>query len=357
MFLLNFFNYIIDNPLVKQIFLHKLFSWYAINKRELPFRNTVNPYYIWLSEIILQQTRVAQGLPYYEKFISIFPSVDDLARAEENEVLNAWQGLGYYSRARNLHFTAKFVVDNLNSVFPTSYIELIKLKGIGDYTASAISSFSAKEIAPVLDGNVYRFISRLYGIETPINTPKSIKEFKQVLNELIDHENPDVFNQAIIEYGALYCTPKSPECESCIFSESCFAFSNNKISDFPVKLKKKKSIDRFLNFYLLIEKNSFYILKREENAIWKNLYEYPNLESKELFESEMLNEELSFSFSLKKVVGPFKHVLSHQNIYAKLFVCELINNENIEENWIKVNSKTLNNYPIHRLMEKMIEKQ
>jgi A/G-specific adenine glycosylase len=355
-FLLSFFNYIIDTPLVKQTFINILFSWYTTNKRDLPFRHTSNPYYIWLSEIILQQTRVAQGLPYYEKFVNLFPIINDLAQAEENDVLNAWQGLGYYSRARNLHFTAKFVVNELNSEFPTSYIELIKLKGIGDYTASAIASFSSKEVVPVLDGNVYRFMSRMYGIETPINTPKAIKEFKVVLNELIDHKNPDIFNQAIIEFGALYCTPKSPDCVNCPFAENCFAFSSNRINDFPVKLKKKKSVERFLNFYLLKEKGSFYILKRESEAIWKNLYEFPNEESKELFDKEIISNGLISFVSLKQVVGPFKHVLSHQNIHAKLFICELKNKIKHQENWIIVDFKMLENYPIHRLMEKMIDK-
>lgn len=342
--------------MIKQKFLNSLFSWYSFNKRDLPFRHTVNPYYIWLSEIILQQTRVAQGLPYYEKFVNLFPTIVHLADAEEKDVLNAWQGLGYYSRARNLHFTAKFVVNELNSEFPTSYIELIKLKGIGDYTASAIASFSSKEVVPVLDGNVYRFMSRMYGIETPINTPKAIKEFKLVLNELIDQKNPDTFNQAIIEFGALHCTPKSPDCENCSFLENCYSFSKNRVKDFPVKLKKKKSVERFLNFYLLKEKDSFYILKRESEAIWKNLYELPNEESKELFDQEKISKELNSMVSLKQVVGPFKHILSHQNIQAKLFICELNNNVKLQENWIKVDFLTLENYPIHRLMEKMIGK-
>ena len=354
MFLLSFFNYIIDNPLVKQKFLNSLFSWYSFNKRDLPFRHTVNPYYIWLSEIILQQTRVAQGLPYYEKFVNIFPTIIHLAQAEEKDVLNAWQGLGYYSRARNLHFTAKFVVNELNSKFPTSYAELIKLKGIGDYTASAIASFSSKEVVPVLDGNVYRFMSRMYGIETPINTPKAIKEFKIVLNELIDHSNPDIFNQAIIEFGALHCIPKSPDCENCPFLENCYSFSKNRVKDFPVKLKKKKSVNRFLNFYLLNEEDSFYILKRESDAIWKNLYEFPNKESEELFDNEKISVSLSSGVSLRQVVGPFKHILSHQNIQAKLFICEINDRNVLQDNWIKVDSKTLENYPIHRLMEKMI---
>ena len=341
--------------MIKETFINALFSWYEINKRDLPFRHTTNPYYIWLSEIILQQTRVTQGLPYYEKFLKLFPKINDLASAKENDVLNAWQGLGYYSRARNLHFTAKYVVNELNSIFPTSYDELLKLKGVGDYTASAIASFSSKEVVPVLDGNVYRFMSRMYGIETPINTPKAIKEFKVVLNELIDNRSPDTFNQAIIEFGALHCVPKSPDCTNCPFNHNCFAFANNNLESYPVKLKKKKSVERFLNFYLLKEKQSFFILKREADAIWKNLYEFPNEESKELYDNELISDEFNNSVSLIQVIGPFKHILSHQNIHAKLFICEVSNKFKKGNEWIKVNTKTLGNYPIHRLMEKMLE--
>lgn len=342
--------------MIKHTFLNNLYHWYTLNKRDLPFRGISNPYYIWLSEIILQQTRVAQGLPYYEKFITLFPTVNHLAEAEELDVLNAWQGLGYYSRARNLHFTAKYIVHELNSVFPTSYSELIKLKGIGDYTASAIASLSSKEIVPVLDGNVYRFIGRLYGIETPINTPKAIKEYKLVLNDLIDFNNPDVFNQAIIEFGALHCTPKNTSCNNCVFTESCFAFNNNRVEELPVKLKKKKSVNRFINFYLLKKSNSFYIVKREKEAIWKNLYEFPNVESEELFNEEIIDRDFIDSVSMQQIVGPFKHILSHQNIHAKLFICELNNDSKIDKTWIKVDKMSINKYPIHRLMEKMINK-
>ncbi|MEN8927893.1 MAG: A/G-specific adenine glycosylase [Flavobacteriales bacterium] len=342
--------------MIKKHFLHDLHNWYTTNKRDLPFRNTTDPYLIWLSEIILQQTRVNQGLPYYQKFVTLFPTVNDLANAEEQDVLNAWQGLGYYSRARNLHFSAKYVVENLNSVFPTKYNELIKLKGVGDYTASAIASFSSKEIVPVLDGNVYRFMSRMYGIETPINTPKAIKEFKFVLNELIDHKKPDLFNQAIIEFGALHCTPKAPNCHECPFNDFCFAYANKEIDSFPVKLKKKKSVERFLNFYLIRDNNHFFITKREEDAIWKNLYEFPNLESKDCFDTERIPKELNDIVGMNAVVGPIKHILSHQNIHAKLFICNLKNERKIGANWMKIAEADIADYPIHRLMEKMLEK-
>ena len=340
-----------------KIFSTNLLTWYQQNKRNLPFRHTNDAYKIWLSEIILQQTRVAQGLGYYERFVKKFPTVKDLALASEETVLNEWQGLGYYSRARNLHYTANYVFNELKGVFPSSYSELIKLKGIGDYTASAISSFSAKEVRPVLDGNVYRFISRLYGIETPINTPKAIKEFKIILNELIDSEKPDLFNQAIIEYGALFCVPKSPKCHECVFQDSCYAFSKQKITEFPVKLKKKKSVERYLNFMAVKTKESFYLVKREEDSIWKNLYEFPNIESKNMFETEMSEELLGLNIKIDRVGKSTKHILSHQNIYAKLFACSLGNGFVRPDSWQLIHADEFNNYPIHRLMEKLIESE
>lgn len=321
----------------------------------MPFRETRNPYKIWLSEIILQQTRVNQGLPYYYKFLDLFPTVKDLARAKEEDVLKAWQGLGYYSRARNLHFTAKYIANELKGNFPTSYSELIKLKGVGDYTASAISSFSSLEVVPALDGNVYRFISRLYGINTFINTPKALKEFKKVLYTLIDEDRPDLFNQGMIEFGALHCKPTSPDCPDCPFADNCIALQEDRITELPTKMKKKKSIERYLNFYLIHLGEFIYLTRREENAIWKNLYEFPFTESKELFDAELLEDSLREYVELIKVMRPIKHILSHQNIHAKLFVLNLKSNEFFQENWIKIHSRDLSNYPIHRLMEKMIE--
>lgn len=341
--------------MIKEKFLETLHFWYQQNKRDLPFRHTTDAYKIWLSEIILQQTRVEQGLPYYYKFLDLFPTVRHLAKASEEEVLKAWQGLGYYSRARNLHHTANAVVNHFNGNFPTAHKQLIELKGIGDYTASAIASFSSRELVPVLDGNVYRFIGRYIGIQTPINTPKAVSEFKLVLNELIDNKKPDIFNQAIIEFGALHCTPTSPSCNSCPFADSCFAFANHKIADFPVKLKKKKPIERFLNFYLIKDNNFIYLTKREEDAIWKNLYEFPFSENKEEFLKEEVAADWNHLLQLAQVYGPFKHLLSHQKIMAKLVLCSLHSKEKIPDEWLKIPVAEFENYPVHRLMEKMVE--
>ena len=214
-------------------FSNNLIKWYSVNKRSLPWRETVNPYYIWLSEIILQQTQIKQGLPYYLSFTKEFPNIFDLANADETRVLNLWQGLGYYSRARNLHFTAKFIANELNGIFPDTYQDLIKLKGVGDYTASAIASICYNKPTPVVDGNVYRFLSRYFGIETPINSSKAKKEFKDLAQELIDVRNPAEFNQAIMEFGARQCKPQNPDCEKCPFNSSCVALQKNLIKKLP----------------------------------------------------------------------------------------------------------------------------
>ena len=253
------------------IFSEILTHWYSIHKRYLPWRETKDPYKIWLSEIILQQTQVSQGLPYYYKFVERYPTIFELSKALENEVLKLWQGLGYYSRARNLHSTAQYIANELNGNFPNSYKELIKLKGIGDYTASAIASICFNEPSPVLDGNVYRVISRYYGISTPINTSKAQKEFKTVLQTIIDKKNPDVFNQAIMEFGAKQCKPQSPNCSICPFNASCFALAKNKIQELPVKLKPLKVKKRHFNYLVYLSDDNKTVLEKRNNGIWQNL--------------------------------------------------------------------------------------
>ena len=261
-------------------FSKDLISWYSINKRELPWRKTKDPYKIWLSEIILQQTKVTQGLPYYLSFENKYPSVSKLAKASEQEVLKLWEGLGYYSRARNLHKAAKIVMDKFDGIFPSNYKDLIKLPGIGDYTASAISSFSVNEINPVVDGNVYRFLSRYIGIKTPINTNKSLKEFRNIGELLISKKNPSDFNQAIMEFGALVCKPSSPNCGICMYQKNCFAYFNKEISNLPVKNSKKKVRDRFFNFLIIkSDNNQTVVEKRKEKDIWQNLYQFPLIET------------------------------------------------------------------------------
>lgn len=314
---------------INRHFSQKIQAWYQLNKRDLPWRNTKDPYTVWLSEIILQQTRVAQGLPYFLKFTQTYPTLRDLAKADEQEVLKLWQGLGYYSRARNMHATAQFVFKELDKQFPKTYNELIKLKGIGDYTASAIASFCYNEVQAVVDGNVYRVLARYFGIKTPINTNKAKKEFKKIAFELIDNQNPGLFNQAIMELGSLQCTPKTPNCESCPIQDTCVALQNNRIAVLPKKVSKLKIKKRFFN-YLIIEneQQQTVVNKRVGKGIWQNLYEFPVIETQyevdftELIESPYFNDFVSDAdFYLKTLTSKsIIHKLSHQHLYIKFWL-------------------------------------
>ena len=323
-------------------FSSTLTNWYSIYKRELPWRNTKNPYHIWLSEIILQQTQIKQGLPYYEAFTQKYPTVFDLAKADENDVLKLWQGLGYYSRARNLHATAKTIVNELNGEFPNSFKELIKLKGIGDYTASAIASICYNEPTAVVDGNVYRVLSRYFGIQTPINSTNGIKAFKALASELIDTKNPGDYNQAIMEFGARQCKPKSPDCFECPLSSSCVALQNHLIDELPVKINKTKISIKHFNFLVFISPDKKTIFKkRTGNGIWKNLYQFPLIETESDLETKDFKNHLKvksilngskFEFSLynpKDIV----HKLSHQHLYTKFWIVEV---DKLPENGILI---------------------
>jgi A/G-specific adenine glycosylase len=262
-------------------FENQLVKWYLNNKRELPWRKNIDPYRVWISEIILQQTRVVQGEKYFNNFIKKFPSLESLSSADESEVLKMWKGLGYYNRAINIHKTAKKITNTLNGIFPNTYNELIKLKGIGDYTASAISSICFNEYNPVVDGNVLRLLSRYYGLKTPIDSLKGQRNIKEIGKKLISKvANPGDFNQAMMEYGALVCSP-FPDCESCIFSSKCVAYMNKEVDAIPVKSKKKKPKERFLNYIVFIDSNQKTIVnKRRNKDIWFKLNEFPLIESK-----------------------------------------------------------------------------
>jgi len=270
-------------------FSNLLISWYLEHKRELPWRLTKDPYAIWLSEIILQQTKVAQGLPYYNAFISTFPSVNDLANAPEEKVLKLWQGLGYYSRARNLHYTANYISEDLKGVFPTNYNDLLKLKGVGDYTASAIASICYKEPSAVVDGNVYRVLARFFGISTPINSSQGIKAFKKLAQELLDVSQPGTYNQAVMEFGARHCKPRNPDCSSCIFNDKCVALQKNIVAELPVKLKKTTIKKCYFNYFIIqSEENTILLQQRTKKGIWQQLYEFPLIETSEEIKLEQL---------------------------------------------------------------------
>ncbi|MGB2273007.1 MAG: A/G-specific adenine glycosylase, partial [Flavicella sp.] len=307
------------------IFSKTLESWYLSNKRDLPWRNSSDPYRIWLSEIILQQTRVTQGLSYYEKFVVAFPTVFDLANAKEEQVLKLWQGLGYYSRARNLHFSAKYIVEELNGVFPKNYSSLLRLKGVGDYTASAIASICFNEKTAVVDGNVYRVLSRYFGISTPINSTKGVKEFKSLAQELLITDNPGQYNQALMEFGALQCVPQNPNCLICPLEQSCDAFAKGIIDTLPVKEKKLKVKKRYFNFIVFqLPKGQTVIEKRIGKGIWENLFQFPLVETNKTVGLETLVETPEFISLLKGNDFKIKlfnekewiHKLSHQHLHT-----------------------------------------
>ncbi len=331
-------------------------SWYLNNKRSLPWRESREPYHIWLSEIMLQQTRVEQGLPYYEKFIEAHPTVFDLANAPLDEILKLWQGLGYYSRARNLHYTANYIVNELNGKFPNNYKDLKELKGVGDYTASAIASICYGEPVAVVDGNVYRVLSRIFGIDTPINSSEGFKEFKLLAAELMDEEDPSTFNQALMEFGALQCKPKSPDCLVCPFNGKCIALRDGRINELPVKLKKTKVRKRYFN-YLVFEGNRTLLEQRTGKGIWQGLYQFPLLETDRPAGVKMIAEKPVFkelvngsSFTIKlfneKMIV---HKLSHQHLYTRFWMIDL---QKELENGVSL--EKLSEYPVPVLIENFL---
>ena len=308
-------------------FTNLLIEWYLQNKRDLPWRNTTNPYLIWLSEIILQQTRVAQGMPYFYAFLESFPTVKELAIADEQQVLKLWQGLGYYSRARNLHQTAQYIANELDGVFPNSYAGLIQLKGIGEYTAAAIASFAYNEPVPVVDGNVFRVVSRYFGIESDISAGKTKKEFTALAAELLSKEQPALFNQAIMEFGALQCIPKSPNCSDCIFNQSCAALQKKKVDQLPVKLKKLKVRNRYFNYLIFSdEAENTIIQKRTDKGIWHNLYEFPLIETEKEEDFNTISKQIKSDFQHWNIISigeenpkSIIHKLSHQHLHIKFW--------------------------------------
>ncbi len=308
-------------------FISEVIEWYNINKRDLPWRHTTDPYIIWLSEVILQQTRVDQGLPYFNRFAEKYPHVSNFAAATEDEILNMWQGLGYYSRGRNMHRTAQMVMEEHAGYFPKKYDELIKLKGIGEYTAAAISSFSANEAKAVVDGNVFRVLARYFGIEEPINSPKAKKLFTTLANDLIDLNHPALSNQALMEFGALLCRPKNPLCENCPLQLGCEAFKKDLVDLLPIKNKKAPVKNRYFNYFVVLKKDEILMNKRGPKDIWQNLYELPLLETQafETAETLLASEKCVNLFGevqINKVYGPVKHVLSHQKIFAQFIVID-----------------------------------
>ena len=339
-------------------FCKNLLAWYDVNKRELPWRETKDPYIIWISEIILQQTRVNQGLPYFYKFIDAFPSIVDLANAKNEDVLKVWQGLGYYSRARNLHFTAKHIIEKYNGVFPSTYKEILSLKGVGIYTASAISSFAFNLPFPVVDGNVVRVLSRVFGVEIPFESSTGKKQFYSLANKLINKRKHSKYNQAIMDFGATCCTPKLPKCDNCPFILRCNAYITNNINNLPAKTKKIKQTTRYLHYFIINDKDRL-VLSKINNGIWNGMYQFPFIElEKKINQSELFetlnwkNFFLGYKYEVLSSSDEYNHKLSHQRINSVFW---FVNIDNFSNNKFKYFSKhEIKKLPIPRLIDKFM---
>jgi A/G-specific adenine glycosylase len=339
-----------------------LLKWYKENGRELPWRDTKEPYKIWISEIILQQTRIAQGMEYYFLFLKKFPDIKSLANAEEKEVMKAWEGLGYYSRARNLHTTAKEIVEKYGGIFPGTYQELIKLKGIGPYTAGAILSIAFNQKVPAIDGNVKRILSRLFLIKEDINSTESAKKTHEIMELLLETANPSIFNQALMDLGSLICTPRQPDCYNCPLQYKCEAFNNNKQNELPVIIKNKKQRERYFYFVVLDDGINTYIARRNRNDIWKFLYQFPLIESDVSLSQEILSEKIQHllgtqKFNIADITKEIKHILSHQIIRARFLHIkpESANFKFKSESNLKIKKTSIGEYPVPRLIENYLE--
>lgn len=339
-------------------------EWYFTNKRDLPWRETSDPYKIWISEIVLQQTHVNQGIDYYIRFIERFPDVKTLADASEDEVLKYWQGLGYYSRARNLHKASKQIMANFGGKFPTTFDDVLSLSGIGTYTASAICSFAYNQNYAVLDGNVFRVLSRLFAISTPINTNAGQKEFSQWAENLLDKTNSHTHNQAIMEFGALQCVPANPNCADCPLKEHCKAHALNIVSNLPIKQGKTAVSDRYFNYFFITNNEYTYLQKRTKKDIWQNLYEFPLIETEEHKELENLMEREEFkhlftdiqNIEISNLLFQTKHILSHRRIFATFYSVKISEENNHFQSFSKLKISEIEKFAVSRLTEIFLEK-
>jgi len=348
-----FFRQEVENMVQNNDFSLLIQNWYRQNARNLPWRDTKSPYYIWLSEIILQQTRVNQGLSYFHKFVELFPTVNDLANASEQQVLSAWQGLGYYSRARNLHKAAKIVVEDYKGEFPKEFKLLLQLPGVGTYTASAIASFAFDLPHAVVDGNVYRLLSRYFDIDIPIDSTEGKRYFEELATTLLDRKNPAIHNQAMMEMGAIICMPNLPKCDDCPLNTSCSGLQNKTLLSLPVKAKKTKVRDRFFHFLVAIQDDKILLQKRTEKDIWQNMYQFPLIE---MTDSIGFNEENlpdNFELNAQEPIVEYKHILSHQKIKAQ-FHKTVFHSSSLKNDMIWVSRNDLANYPLPRLIDRYL---
>ena len=342
---------------------NQIISWYLQNKRNLPWRETKDPYQIWIAEIMLQQTRVSTAIDYFNRFLERFPTISNLAEAEEQEVLKLWQGLGYYSRARNLHATAKIIQAEYKGIFPKSYKEILKLKGIGPYTAAAIASFAFNLPHAAVDGNVYRVLSRIYGIDKAIDSTDGKKYFQNIASETMGNAQAEIYNQAIIEFGALQCVPRTPKCDICPLLSNCFAYNNALVDQLPIKTKQIKTKNRYFYYLFLSCKSRFLIQKRKKKDIWENLFQYPLIE----YDKPMLTNELMQTSEWKKLFGKEEilihsvsenvvHKLSHQNLHTTFIHIEMnLENLNKTSSYKIINNSEIPNYPFPKLIESHLD--
>lgn len=341
-----------------------LLVWYKEHKRDLPWRETRDPYIIWISEIILQQTRIAQGLDYFIRFTQRFPNVASLAVAEEDEVLKYWQGLGYYSRARNLHAAAKSIMERFGGIFPQKYKEVLSLKGVGEYTAAAIVSFVWNQPYAVVDGNVFRVLSRLYAIETPIDSTQGKKLFTELAGLLMDVKQAGLHNQAIMELGALQCVPQKPDCEDCPLADKCMAYASGSVQSYPVKRNKTKTRTRYFHYLYIIYKDKTWLHRRGDKDIWAGLYELPLIETESAMDFSRLQETDAFRelfadagrLDISVGLSDVKHVLSHQVLYANFYEIEVEKENKALENYLSIPRKEIENYAVPRLVHIYLEK-
>ena len=352
-------------------FSSRLLSWYHTNQRSLPWRNSSDPYLVWLSEIILQQTRMDQGILYFHRFVDAFPTVQDLASAHEDTVLRTWQGLGYYTRARNLHAAAKEIVSNRQGVFPESYQEWINIKGVGSYTAAAVSSIVNGECVPAIDGNVYRILSRIFAIEECIDTSAGKKVFHETAEGLIACNDPGGFNQAMMDYGSLVCKPANPACGECMFNRECLAYLRHAVSKYPVRKPKKPGSLRYFNYFYFFFRNDpgqavFYVQQRDSNDIWRGLFELPLLETKgAVTEMEVVSHQwwgklfpdgLGYTFFHTPIA--MEHKLTHQTIHARLYIVETdpAHNLKLDQLYLRSDKDDFEHKAKPRLIERLMGK-
>lgn len=338
-------------------------KWYEENKRDLPWRNSPSAYKIWISEIILQQTRINQGISYYHKFIEKYPTIQQLARAPIEDVLKLWQGLGYYSRARNMHITARRITDEFEGNFPSDYNELLSLKGIGEYTAAAIASIAFNIPVAVVDGNVFRVLSRIYGIKTEITSAAGKKLFRQKAQEILNHEKPGIHNQAMMELGALICLPRNPLCGQCPLNRLCYAYKNRLTNSLPVKKVNGKNRERYFYYLHISYKGNTFIHQRQQKDIWNSLFEFPLIETSQYIHPEKLPETEEWHhlfgetlYEIKSISQPFVHKLTHQTLKVFFFKVDIRNSATIlSEKYLCIPENKIEKYPVSRLTEKYLK--